>query len=43
MQKIVDNCMGEETPACSATCPMHTDVKIMFDLLKKEKAKKPLK
>ncbi len=27
MQEIVDGCMGEETPACQATCPMHTDVK----------------
>lgn len=34
MQKIVDNCMGEETPACSATCPMHTDVKNYVRLIK---------
>ena len=27
MEKIVSECMGEETPACVATCPMHTDVK----------------
>ena len=27
MQEIIDNCMGEETAACVATCPMHTNVK----------------
>lgn len=27
MQDIIDNCMGEETAACVATCPMHTNVK----------------
>lgn len=27
MKHIVENCMGEETPACVATCPMHTNVK----------------
>ncbi len=26
-QQVVDGCMGYESPACQASCPMHTDVK----------------
>ena len=43
MQKIVDNCMGEETPACSATCPMHTDVKNYVRLIKEGKGEEAIK
>ena len=34
MQHIVDHCMGEETAACVATCPMHTNVKEYVRLIK---------
>lgn len=37
MEKIVSECMGEETPACVATCPMHTDVKEYIRLLREGK------
>lgn len=26
-QTIVDNCVGDEAPACTASCPLHVDVK----------------
>ena len=42
MQKIVDICMGEETPACSATCPMHTDVKNNVRLIKEAKVEEAI-
>ena len=37
MKQIVENCMGEETPACVATCPMHTNVKEYVRLIKEGK------
>ena len=39
MEKIVENCMGEETAACVATCPMHTNVKEYVRLIKEGKGK----
>ncbi len=43
MQKIVDNCMGEETPACVATCPMHTDAKRYIQLIKEGKGEEAIR
>ncbi|MDU2660952.1 MAG: hypothetical protein E7C54_08615, partial [Clostridioides difficile] len=43
MEKIVENCMGEETAACVATCPMHTDVKEYVRLIKEEKGEEAIK
>lgn len=43
MQNIVDNCMGEETPACVATCPMHTDAKRYIQLIKEGKGEEAIK
>ena len=43
MKQIVDNCMSEETPACSATCPMHTDVKNYVRLIKEGKGEEAIK
>ena len=43
MEKIVENCMGEETAACVATCPMHTDVKEYVRLIKEEKGDEAIK
>ena len=37
MEKIVSECMGEENPACVATCPMHTNVKEYIRLLREGK------
>ncbi|MGY3725625.1 NADPH-dependent glutamate synthase beta chain [Granulicatella balaenopterae] len=34
MEELVDGCMGEETAACQATCPMHTDVKEYIRLIR---------
>ncbi len=34
MEALVDGCMGEETAACQATCPMHTDVKEYIRLIR---------
>ena len=42
MEKIVSECMGEETPACVATCPMHTDVKEYIRLLREGKGEEAL-
>ncbi len=42
MKKIVSECMGEETPACVATCPMHTDVKEYIRLLREGKGEEAL-
>ena len=39
-KKIVENCMGDETPACVATCPMHTNVKEYVRLTKNRKWKR---
>ena len=43
MQNIVDHCMGEETAACVATCPMHTDVKEYVRLIKEGKGEEAIK
>lgn len=43
MQNIVDNCMGEETPACVATCPMHTDAKRYIQLIKEGNGEEAIK
>ena len=43
MQKIVDNCMGEETPACVATCPLHTDAKRYIQLIKEGNGQEAIK
>ncbi len=43
MEKIVENCMGEETPACVATCPMHTNVKEYVRLIKEGKGEDAIK
>ena len=43
MQKIVDGCMGEETPACTATCPMHTDVKEYVRLIREGKGEEAIR
>ena len=43
MQHIVDNCMGEETAACVAACPMHTNVKENVRLIKEGKGEEAIK
>ncbi len=43
MQNIVDHCMGEETPACVATCPMHTDAKRYIQLIKEGKGEEAIR
>ena len=43
MQEIVDNCMGEETAACVATCPMHTNVKEYVRLIRDGKGEEAIK
>ena len=43
MQNIVDHCMGEETAACVATCPMHTNVKEYVRLIKEGKGEEAIK
>ena len=43
MQNIVDNCMGEETPACVATCPMHTNVKEYIRLIREGKGEEAIR
>ena len=43
MQHIVDNCMGEETPACVATCPMHTNAKEYIRLIREGQGKEAIK
>ncbi len=43
MQKIVDGCMGEENPACVATCPMHTNVKEYVRLIREDKGEEAIK
>ena len=43
MEKIVENCMGDETPACVATCPMHTNVKEYVRLIKEGNGKESIK
>ena len=43
MQHIVDNCMGEETAACVATCPMHTNVKEYVRLISEGKGEEAIR
>ena len=43
MKNIVENCMGEETPACVATCPMHTDVKEYVRLIGEGKGEEAIR
>ncbi len=43
MKNIVDNCMGDATPACVATCPMHTDVKGYMKYVREEKGEEAIK
>ena len=43
MQKIVDHCMGEETAACVATCPMHTNVKEYVRLIGEGKGEEAIR
>lgn len=42
MKNIVENCMGDESPACVATCPMHTDVKGYMKLVSEDKGEKAI-
>lgn len=42
MQKIVNECMGEENPACVTACPMHTDVKEYIKLLREGKGEEAI-
>ncbi len=43
MQRIVDNCMGEETAACAAACPMHTDAKEYIRLIREGRGEEAIK
>ncbi len=43
MQHIVENCMGEETAACVATCPMHTNAKEYIRLIRDGKGEEAIK
>ena len=43
IQNIVDGCMGEETPACAATCPMHTNAKEYIRLIGEGKGEEAIK
>lgn len=43
MKNIVENCMGDETAACVATCPMHTNVKEYVRLIKEDKGEEAIK
>ena len=43
MQKIVDGCMGEETPDCQATCHMHTNVREYVRLIGEGKGEEAIK
>ena len=43
MKNIVEGCMGEETPACAATCPMHTNVKEYVRLIGEGKGEEAIK
>lgn len=43
MKEIVDNCMGEENPACITNCPMHTDVKTYVRLIKENNGTEAIK
>lgn len=43
MKEIVEHCMGEETAACVATCPMHTNVKEYVQLIRDGKGEEAIK
>lgn len=43
MKNIVENCMGDENPACTASCPMHTDVKTYVRLIGEGKGEEAIK
>ncbi len=43
MQYIVDHCMGEETAACVATCPMHTNAKEYIRLIGEGKGEEAIR
>lgn len=43
MKDIVEHCMGEETAACVATCPMHTNVKEYVRLIREGKGEEAVK
>lgn len=43
MKEIAENCMGEETAACVATCPMHTNVKEYVRLIREGKGEEAIK
>lgn len=43
MRDIVDNCMGEENPACVATCPMHTNAKEYIRLIGEGKGEEAIR
>ena len=43
MQHIVDTCMGEETPACVAACPMHTNAKEYIRFIKEGKGEESIR
>ena len=43
MRNIVEGCMGEETPACAATCPMHTNVKEYVRLIGEGKGEEAIR
>ena len=43
MKNIVEGCMGEETPACAATCPMHTNAKEYIRLIGEGKGEEAIR
>lgn len=43
MQHIVDNCMGEDKPACVTKCPMHCDAKAYIKLIGDNKGTEAIK
>ena len=43
MKEIAEHCMGEETAACVATCPMHTNVKEYVRLIREGKGEETIK
>ncbi len=43
MREIAENCMGEETPACVATCPMHTNAKEYIRLIGEGKGEEAIR
>ena len=43
MREIAEHCMGEETAACVATCPMHTNVKEYVRLIREGKGEEAIK